>query len=55
MAHPIVFVRGGEVVERESEMMAVRWRHFRLHHQISSESQREIQPCPHCFSELILG
>ena len=40
--------------DRETEMMAVRWRVFGLHPQIPESEQRNITPCGRCFAELIL-
>lgn len=53
--HPIVLVRSGHVDERETEMMSVRWKVFAFNYQIPVEDQKEILPCPTCFSRLILG
>lgn len=52
--HQIVYVRGGEVDSRETEMMAVRWRVFQFFYQIASGDQKVISPCPTCFSNLII-
>ena len=41
--------------EKETEMMAVRWRSFRFHAQIPQEKQKQIPPCGKCFALLILG
>ena len=38
----------------ENEMMAVRWKLFKFHHQIAEAEQRELTPCPTCFSKLAL-
>ena len=38
-----------------TEMMNVRWRMFKLHKQIPRDEQRGINPCGHCFAELLLG
>ena len=32
-----------------------RWRMFKLHNQIPRDEQRDINPCGHCFAELVLG
>ena len=50
----LVYVRGGEVDEKESEMRAVRWRLFHFFYQIPPHDQIEIPPCPFCFSHFIL-
>jgi hypothetical protein len=52
---PIVFVgKGGRVDERETEMMAARWKLFSFFHQIPESSQIEIAPCKRCFAELVM-
>ena len=50
----IVSLRGGVLDDRETEIMAVRWRVFGLHHQIPESEQRNIPPCGRCFAKLIL-
>lgn len=52
--HQLIFVKGGIVDERETEMMAVRWKIFNFNRQISQEEQRELAPCAACFARLIL-
>jgi len=37
--------RGGVVNEKESEMMAVRWKHFTFHGQVPKDQQRHLLPC----------
>ena len=49
-----VYVKGGVVDERETEMMAVRWKMFNFNRQIPQDEQREIKPCAACFACLIL-
>lgn len=49
-----VLVKGGHVDAVNTEMMRVRWRFFNLWHQIRQEDQKEMKPCPHCFSHFIL-
>ena len=53
--NPIIFVRNSTIDEKESEMMAVRWKIFRFHAQIPQERQKEIPPCGKCFATLVLG
>ena len=54
-SRPIVFYgRNGRVAERETEMMSVRWRLFELNHAIPEKEEKEIEPCPLCFAELVL-
>ena len=40
--------------ERETEMMASRWKVFAFHAQISSEKLKNLVPCPHCFATLTM-
>lgn len=40
--------------DRETEMMAARWKIFSFTHQIPQADQKELSPCGHCFCELIL-
>ena len=53
--HELVFVRGGVVDERETEMMQVRWRIFHLSCQISQQDQKTVPPCGKCFAHLVLS
>lgn len=53
-SHQLVYVRSGQIDERETEMMSVRWQHFTLHHQIPQNHQKRIPPCPHCFAQMML-
>ena len=50
----IILVKGGNIDERESEMMRVRWHVFRFNYQIPESEQRSVAQCKHCFAELIL-
>ena len=52
--NPIMFVKNGSIDERETEMMAVRWKIFRFNWQIEETKQREIPSCSKCFANLIL-
>lgn len=52
--HPLVFVQGGSVDERETEMMSVRWNVFAFYHQILEDEQKGVPPCARCFASLIL-
>lgn len=52
--HQLVYVKSGVVDERETEMMAVRWKMFNFNRQIPQEEQREVAPCAACFARLIL-
>ena len=44
----------GVLDEIESEMMDVRWRVFKLKHQIEQSEVKELRPCCRCFANLIL-
>ena len=52
--HQLVYVKSGVLDERETEMMAVRWKMFNFNRQIPQEEQREVAPCAACFARLIL-
>lgn len=51
---PHIFIKNGVIDHVETDMMAARWLHTRLHHQIPQDQQREIPQCAKCFSLLIL-
>lgn len=51
---PFVFIQGSGIDEKETEMMAVRWKCFNFHHQIPTNAQREIKSCGTCFAKFIL-
>ena len=53
--HELVFVRGGVVDKRETEMMQLRWRIFHLSRQISQQDQKTVPPCGKCFVRLVLS
>ena len=40
--------------EQENEMMAVRWKVYKFFSKIAAHKQKEIQPCPKCFFDLVL-
>ena len=44
----------GVVHEGETEMMDCRWKIFKFSYQIRQADVKELQPCPHCFAQLIL-
>ena len=52
---PLVLINNGSIDRVNTEMMNVRWRMFQLHKQIPQDKQRDINPCGHCFAELLLG
>ncbi len=52
---PIVYRnRNGQIDERETEMMSVRWQVFELNRIIPQNEQKDITACPRCFAELVL-
>lgn len=51
----LVYVRGGVVNLRETEMMQVRWKVVSFNAKIPSSEQVDILPCPRCFAEFICG
>ena len=53
--HELVFIKGGCIDERETEMMRVRWKIFNFSSQIPHCEQRNVPPCPRCFAKLILS
>lgn len=50
----ISLVKGGMLLEKETEMMSVRWHVFEFTHQIPPQHQRDIPPCGTCFAKLLL-
>lgn len=40
--------------KRETDMMCARWRTFQFSYQIPREHIKNLELCPHCFSELVL-
>ena len=40
--------------KNEDDMMASRWKVFYFTHSIPEDEQKDIAPCPHCFSKLAL-
>lgn len=54
-SHQLIFMKGGVIDERETEMMAVRWRTFILTRQIPQRDQRSVPACPRCFAEFVLS
>ena len=51
----LVYVRGGSIDSMESAMMRCRWRISRFYSQIDASEQKEVQPCPRCFAELVIA
>ena len=53
-SNPIVYHgRNGQIDERETEMMSVRWRVFEFTRTIPQADQKDLSPCPRCFGELV--
>ena len=50
-----VYTRSGVLDELETDMMAVHWKTYTFHYQISSSRQKVLPPCGRCFTELIVG
>lgn len=50
---PFEFVRNGMKDQKETDMMASRWRLFSFTHTIKNPN-RDLEPCPRCFAELIM-
>lgn len=53
--NPICYVKNGCIDDRETEMMAVRWKIFRFNCQILEAQQKELDSCSRCFADLILS
>ena len=53
--HDLIYVKGGAIDERETEMMAVRWHSFQFQRQIREAEQLSIPFCARCFAEFILN
>lgn len=54
-SNEIQLVKSGVVLQRETQMMAVRWKVYEFSRTISENEQRELKPCPNCFAKLVLG
>lgn len=50
----LIYIKNGQIDERETEMMCVRWRHFVFHAQIPLCEQKRMAPCGPCFSKFVL-
>ena len=50
----LIYIHGGSVDQRETEMMNARWVYFELSAQVPRENQVEVSPCAHCFTLLLL-
>ena len=51
---PIIFIKNGVIDQRETDMMAVRWKIFHFNVRIDEQNQKEIRKCAKCFASLIL-
>ena len=51
---PISFIKGSMTDDRETEMMAVRWRTFKVRHQFDMTCQRPVPSCGYCFATLVV-
>ena len=49
----IKLIKSEIIVERETEMMAVRWKVLKLFKTISENDEIEINSCSHYFSKLV--
>jgi len=45
----------GTIDEMEDQMMNVRWKVFKFSHQFEECNQKNISPCPKCFSTLVFS
>ena len=50
----ISLVKGGMLLDKETEMMSVRWHVFEFFYQIPSTEQRDVVCCGTCFAKLLL-
>ena len=41
--------------DRETGMIATRWKYFIFAHQILVHEAKQLPPCPHCFSVLTMA
>ena len=53
--HTLVYIKNGYIDEKETEMMAIRWKVFYFNHQINEAEQHETPACGRCFAKFILG
>ena len=40
--------------DRETEMMAARWKNYEFHNQSSPKEQKNLPPCQRCFAKLVV-
>ena len=53
--HTLVYIKNGYIDEKETKMVAVRWKVFYFNHQINEAEQHETPACGRCFAKFILG
>ena len=41
------------IEDRETEIMAPRWKNYDFHHQFSPQEQKNLPPCARCFATLV--
>ena len=51
---PIVLIKGGNIDQANTQMMAVRWRLFNLWRPIPEQNQKRLPPCSRCFARFII-
>ena len=51
---PISYIKGSMTNDRETEMMAVRWRTFKVRHHFDITCQRPVPSCGYCFATLVV-
>ena len=51
----VTLVKNGILLQKETEMMSVRWKIYNFFYQIPENEQVEIQPCGHCFVDFLFN
>ena len=51
----VTLVKNGILLQKETEMMPVRWKIYNFFYQIPENEQVEIQPCGRCFADFIFN
>ena len=51
----VTLVKNGILLQKETEMMSVRWKIYNFFYQIPENEQVEIQPCGHCFADFLFN
>ena len=49
----VSLVRNGILLQKETEMMSVRWKVFKFFYQIHENEQVQIKPCGRCFADFL--